>query len=111
MLQANKPNTISRRSALAGLAGTAAATGITPAVAATISRATGDDAELLALKAKFDPLFATWVKMSTAAREEHKAFVSLYERETGLSYDERPAIDWEDPAWVAYQKTAEECHE
>jgi Phage related protein len=63
--------------------------------------ATGDDAELLALKAKFDPLFATWVAMSAAERERHRLCVGLYERETGLKWDDRPAINWNDPAFVA----------
>jgi hypothetical protein len=110
MSQAKNPialNRLSRRSALAGLS-VAAAAGITPAIAAT---AAGDDAELLALKAKFDPLFSTWVAMKIAERENHKEFLALYERETGLRWDDQPAINWADPAFVACDNARNKCSE
>jgi hypothetical protein len=95
MSQAEKPTTtnLSRRGALAGLAGAAVA-GIAPAIAVA-----GDDAELLALKAKFDPLFATWVKIQTMDMDRHNSIVELYERATGLRYTDRP-VGYD----AAYQK-------
>lgn len=89
---------LSRRSALAGLAGAAVA-GVAPAIAVA-----GDDAELLALKAKFDPLFATWVNMKVEERDRHNSIVELYERATGLRYVDHPATNWDDPVFVAHQR-------
>jgi hypothetical protein len=102
--QAEGPNTmsrLSRRGALAGLAGAAVA-GVAPAIAVA-----GDDSELLSLKAKFDPLFATWVKMKIVDRNDHNVLVELFERATGLRFADRPAIDWDDPVFAAYQKAWE----
>jgi hypothetical protein len=112
MAKATEPVTTnpSRRVLLAGV----------PAAAVTVAwgreralskPATGDDAELLALKAKFDPVFAKWVAQKIADREEHKSFVGLYERETRLKWDDRPAIDWNDPTWVACNDAMNRCNE
>jgi hypothetical protein len=46
-------------------------------------------------------VFAKWVAQKIADREEHKAFVGFYERETGLKWDDRPNCDLDDPAWIA----------
>jgi hypothetical protein len=96
MPQAEKSNStnLSRRSALAGLAGAAAASAINPTLATTAIAIAGDDAELLALKAKFDPLFATWVEMNQAwekliddAEDDSDAWDKLLAELTTLASD------------------------
>ena len=68
-----------------------------------------DDPELLTLKVKFDPVFARWVKMKVEDLNEHNDLVERYERTTGLRFADRPAINWDDPAWVAYWEGWSKC--
>jgi hypothetical protein len=101
MSQATRSNTTSRRALLAGLAGTTAA-GITPAIAGATN---GDDAELVALAYRFDPLFDDWVCQKKASQAIHDEFNERLQRATGLTRAEAPEIDWNDPAWIAYDQT------
>jgi hypothetical protein len=108
--QADSPNTtgvpadqgghLSRRRVLGRLASSAAAGAVLttplPAVSASV-----DDAELLALKPQFDKLFDEWVRISIEEYAEHHERVAAIERETGIK--ERPAINWQDPAWIAWK--------
>jgi hypothetical protein len=109
MSQAEKPNTtnLSRRSALTGLSGAAiagvagaAAAGITPAVAVA-----GDDAELLALKPEFDPLFDLWRAMMLEQGADHKEFEALLREKTGLTRAEAYALDRDSRDWNAWHRT------
>jgi hypothetical protein len=110
MSQATERPTTSRRALLAAMPAAAVVT-VAWGRESALSEPAGDDAELLALKAKFDPLFAVWVALKIAEREEHEQFVLIYQRETGLSFDDRPAINWDDPAWVACQEAMKGCHQ
>jgi hypothetical protein len=70
MSQAEKPNNtsrLSRRTALAGLAGVAAAGASALPAAAGVLSGENPDAELLALAGRFDPLFAEWCAHSLAS--------------------------------------------
>jgi hypothetical protein len=75
MSQAEKPNTtkLSRRSALAGLSLFATASVATIAAGAEL----GDDAELLALAAQFEPLYAEWLELMTTQEEQRAKFEAL----------------------------------
>jgi hypothetical protein len=75
MSQAEKPNTtkLSRRSALAGLSLFATASVATIAAGAAL----GDDAELLALAAQFEPLYAEWLELRTTQQTRRAKFEAL----------------------------------
>jgi hypothetical protein len=75
MSQAEKPNTtkLSRRSALAGLSLFATASVATIAAGAE----PGDDAELLALAAQFEPLYAEWLGLMTIQETRRAKFEAL----------------------------------
>jgi hypothetical protein len=75
MSQAEKPNItkLSRRSALAGLSLFATTSVATIAAGAE----PGDDAELLALAAQFEPLYAEWLGLMTTQQTRRAKFEAL----------------------------------
>jgi hypothetical protein len=106
MSQADKSNTTSRRALLAGAPAAALAIGTAVnglAIAAGgLPTQAGDDAELLALAVRFDPLFDEWVRQKKAASAISDDFEERLQRATGLTRAEAAPLRWEDPAWNAY---------
>ena len=107
-------NTIqSRRALLAGapVAAAAALAGTTVANAVAIGAAkTGDDdAELLSLAAEFNPLFASWKKMTIEQAADLEAFEEFLEQEAGMSRDEAYCLERDSPELKAYNETLHRC--
>jgi hypothetical protein len=98
---------LSRRAALAGLAG-AAATGAALPAAASVLGVDNPDAELLALATQFDLLYEEWRAHSIASRLDHVEFEAELVRRTGMTRAEAPPF-WSNegkqsqhPYWRAF---------
>jgi len=66
---------------------------------------TDGDAELLAFKPQFDPLFERWRKMSIEQRADIKDFEALVREKTGMTRAESEVLDQDDPEREAYRQT------
>jgi hypothetical protein len=113
MSQAEKPNNmsrLSRRNALAGLAGIAAGGAAALPAAAGVLNSEHSDADLLAMAPRFDPLYAEWQALSVAQYLDHVDFDAELVRRTGLTRDQvpGPVPDREDipdhPFWGEFEK-------
>src|ERR1700733_3812102 len=112
MSQAEKPNNmsrLSRRNALAGLAGIAAGgTAVLPAVAGVLA-GEHSDADLLALASEFDPLFEEWRALKGASLLDHEEFEAELVRRTGLTRAQAPCVPRceereQHPYWGQFEK-------
>jgi hypothetical protein len=109
MSQAENPHNtnLSRRAALAGLAGVAAAL---PAPAAGVGN-DHPDAELLALAGQFEPLFCEYCALRLASDLDYLEFEALVDRATGIKRDAIPEMN-DDPSgyWLARDALANKDH-
>jgi hypothetical protein len=104
MSQAIRPNTTSRRALLAGAPAVAAlACGAVAAAAA--------DAELLALKAEFDPLFDLWRAMTIEQNAGLEEFEALLHERTGMTRREGWALEEGSPEEKAFRRALHDLAE
>jgi hypothetical protein len=114
MSQAEKPNNmnrLSRRNALAGLAGIAAGGAAVLPAAAGVLTGEHSDADLLALASEFDPLFEEWRALKVASLLDHEEFEAELVRRTGLTRAQAPCGHVPDregreqhPYWGQFEK-------
>jgi hypothetical protein len=98
-----------RRALLVGTSTAAAAALTAGAVANGLAIAGTADAELLSLAAEFNPLFASWRKMSIEQTADLEAFDEFLEQEAGMSRHEAHCLDRDSPEYRAYHETLHRC--
>jgi hypothetical protein len=114
MSQAENPDTTiasmaapraSRRGLLMGFA--ALATPSAPALTKGLLAPEDDgDAELLALKPRFDQIWDEWIARDTKCIADRWALNAAISRKTGIK--NMPEIDWDDPDWIAWHAASGE---